>query len=101
MKVPEVKRCCCCFPLRHGIIMFGLINIVSNRVTGVFWLYFVKILQFMVKRKYLIYHLLECQCRYMSYITTAQEITQTDIILYRIKLGGSSYNTSKALELRK
>ncbi|KAJ8729614.1 hypothetical protein PYW08_001195 [Mythimna loreyi] len=32
MKVPEVKRCCCCFPLRHGIIMFGLINIIFSMI---------------------------------------------------------------------
>ncbi|XP_035446492.1 uncharacterized protein LOC118273561 [Spodoptera frugiperda] len=30
MKVPEVKRCCCCVPLRHGIILFGLINIIFS-----------------------------------------------------------------------
>ncbi|KAF9416986.1 hypothetical protein HW555_005814 [Spodoptera exigua] len=26
----EVKRCCCCVPLRHGIILFGLINIIFS-----------------------------------------------------------------------
>ncbi|PZC83291.1 hypothetical protein B5X24_HaOG208055 [Helicoverpa armigera] len=30
MKVPEVRRCCCCLPLRHGIVVFGLINIIFS-----------------------------------------------------------------------
>ncbi|CAH2066243.1 unnamed protein product, partial [Iphiclides podalirius] len=28
LKVPEVKRCCFCFPLRRGIIIFAYINII-------------------------------------------------------------------------
>ncbi|XP_026752435.2 uncharacterized protein LOC113512718 [Galleria mellonella] len=28
MKLPEVKRCCFCLPLRKGIIIFGCINIL-------------------------------------------------------------------------
>ncbi|KAG6444023.1 uncharacterized protein LOC119192069 [Manduca sexta] len=30
MKVPEVRRCCFCFPLRQGIIVFGYINLIIS-----------------------------------------------------------------------
>ncbi|KAL4715082.1 hypothetical protein ACJJTC_012129 [Scirpophaga incertulas] len=30
VKVPEVKRCCCCIPLRYGIVVFGVINIILS-----------------------------------------------------------------------
>ncbi|XP_063839267.1 uncharacterized protein LOC135088349 [Ostrinia nubilalis] len=30
VKVPEVKRCCCCLPLRYGIVVFGLINVLLS-----------------------------------------------------------------------
>ncbi|KAL0848958.1 hypothetical protein ABMA28_013346 [Loxostege sticticalis] len=30
VKVPEVKRCCCCFPLRYGILIFGFINVLFS-----------------------------------------------------------------------
>ncbi|XP_075991768.1 uncharacterized protein LOC142987102 [Anticarsia gemmatalis] len=32
VKVPEVKRCCFCFPLRQGVILFGFINVVFSIV---------------------------------------------------------------------
>lgn len=30
VKVPEVKRCCFCCPLRQGVIFFGFINVIFS-----------------------------------------------------------------------
>ncbi|CAG9784604.1 unnamed protein product [Diatraea saccharalis] len=30
VNVPEVRKCCFCFPLRYGIILFGIINIIFS-----------------------------------------------------------------------
>ncbi|RVE53332.1 hypothetical protein evm_002165 [Chilo suppressalis] len=32
VKVPEVRRCCFCFPLRYGIMVFGIINIIFSLI---------------------------------------------------------------------
>ncbi|XP_045451985.1 uncharacterized protein LOC123661014 [Melitaea cinxia] len=30
VEIPECKRCCCCIPLRNGIIVFGYLNLISS-----------------------------------------------------------------------
>lgn len=30
MEIPECRRCCCCVPLRHGILVFGYINLIFS-----------------------------------------------------------------------
>ncbi|XP_050344347.1 uncharacterized protein LOC126769530 [Nymphalis io] len=30
LEIPECRRCCCCFPLRHGIIVFGYIHLLFS-----------------------------------------------------------------------
>ncbi|CAK1603420.1 unnamed protein product [Parnassius mnemosyne] len=32
IKVPDVKRCCFCFPLRRGIIIFACVNLIFSLV---------------------------------------------------------------------
>lgn len=29
VELPELKRCCCCIPLRYGLIGWGYIKLVS------------------------------------------------------------------------
>ncbi|XP_069359819.1 uncharacterized protein [Maniola hyperantus] len=30
LEIPECKRCCCCVPLRHGVLVFGYLNLVFS-----------------------------------------------------------------------
>ncbi|XP_032518449.2 uncharacterized protein LOC116770919 [Danaus plexippus] len=30
VEIPECKRCCCCLPLRHGILIFGYLNLLFS-----------------------------------------------------------------------
>ncbi|XP_012548375.2 uncharacterized protein LOC101742355 [Bombyx mori] len=32
VKVPDVKKCCFCIPLRRGILLFGIVNIIISIV---------------------------------------------------------------------
>uniref|UniRef100_A0A2A4JKK1 Uncharacterized protein n=1 Tax=Heliothis virescens TaxID=7102 RepID=A0A2A4JKK1_HELVI len=35
-EVPEFKRCCFCFPLRHGLIVWGIINLIATVYSNVY-----------------------------------------------------------------
>ncbi|XP_052742211.1 uncharacterized protein LOC112054968 [Bicyclus anynana] len=30
LEIPECRRCCCCVPLRHGILVFGYLNLAFS-----------------------------------------------------------------------
>lgn len=37
LEIPECRRCCGCVPLRHGVLVFGYLNLVCIYVTPVLW----------------------------------------------------------------